>query len=101
MKERRGICSVCGEERSVTAAGVVRFHRPLLGDHVREFRMCPGTSKPPASFAEDPIAAAEKRGYAKAIAAIRAEEEYQRREGRNSLASVYRRAVEILEATDA
>lgn len=73
-KERRGVCPECQEERSVTAAGKVRQHYPRVKPYgFRSNTECPGTGQPPASFVENPIAVAEARGYARAIADLRAE----------------------------
>jgi len=44
---RRGKCSVCGVELSVTAAGVVRIHGYARGEGNTEEARCPGSSKAP------------------------------------------------------
>lgn len=71
----RGICPVCGVERFLTAAGVMRHHL-TPPDRSRRQRIrpeCDGVGQPPRAFVEDPIVAAEARGYARAIADLRAE----------------------------
>lgn len=73
-KERRGVCGGCNEEHSVTSGGKVRTHN---GDvWVAGWRqVCAGSGEPPTSYVEDPIVAAERRGYEKAIADLRAADE--------------------------
>lgn len=72
MTAQRGICPVCGEERQITKAGGMRDHR---GDMwVGGWRQqCGGIGQPPKAVVADPVAAAEERGYARAIADLRAE----------------------------
>jgi len=101
-KERRGICSVCQEERSVTAGDKVRQHFVKGAYGFRLSSECAGTGRQPASFVVNPIVAAERRGYEKAIADLRAE-------AARGMASVpestyyeaYDRAADFLEAPDA
>lgn len=70
MSGQRGICPGCGEERQLTKAGVMRLH---LGGGPGEYWRdnCEGSGQPPKALAEDPIAAAEARGYQRAIDALR------------------------------
>ena len=46
----RGICSVCGEERSITANEVMQKH-PVPGQHhaMAEFQWCPGGGRAPGA----------------------------------------------------
>lgn len=68
----RGVCPVCGQERQLTKIGVMRHHKTPAKDRWWATLTCTGSGKHPRSVAADPITAAEERGYARAIADLRA-----------------------------
>lgn len=67
--KRRGICPVCDREYDVTTVGVMRMHQSATEAN------CPGSGRPPAHAFPDPLAAAEERGYRRAVQALRAKDE--------------------------
>ncbi len=71
MATQRGICPVCGEERAVTTKGRIRQHFVVCEYGWRLADECAGTRQPPKIIVADPIAAAEQRGYQRAIADLR------------------------------
>lgn len=72
--KKRGICPVCGQERDLTNAGVMRMHLGADATHIWRDN-CAGVGCPPSSIVVDPVAAAESRGraagYAEAAQALR------------------------------
>lgn len=73
-KPKRGICPVCKQERALTTEGLMRYHLGL--EYVGHWRqICKGNAGPPESLTPDPIADAERRGFQRAIAVLRAEAE--------------------------
>lgn len=54
MKERRGICPECGQQKAVTARGVMRQHLPPRTEGSGQFRdVCSGTGDTPVSLIDD------------------------------------------------
>ncbi len=100
-KERRGICPVCSEERSVTAAGNVREHS---GDiWVGGYRqVCLGSGQPPLSYLVDLLVQQAEDERDNALA------EVERRTGESSfwkhrataLAARLERAERVVEAAE-
>lgn len=67
----RGICPECGQERQLTKSGHMRYHRGRPTERWYRAADCDGVGMLPRSVIADPVAAAEARGYARAIADLR------------------------------
>lgn len=67
----RGTCPVCKQERQLTKAGVMRYHRAKRTDRWYAALDCEGVGQPPTAIADDQIAAAEARGRQQMIDALR------------------------------
>lgn len=95
----RGICPVCGEERQLTKAGVMRYHKTPRLDRWYAGFDCDGIGQPPKSVVADPVAAAEERGYARAITDLRtrADEERVENPDNPTMWAVFLAAADYLE----
>lgn len=84
--QKRGTCPVCNREFLVTSAGVMRVHRSPRTDRYSWGGLpdCDGVGQPPVAITPDPIAAAEARGFDKAVEALRARAVLERDENPNS-----------------
>lgn len=70
MSAKRGICSSCLREGSLTARGGMRMHLRGLGVPAYKQETCPGTGQPPAELVADPVEEAEQRGREAAAVAL-------------------------------